>query len=289
MESKSEMITPQSRWIAFLAGLLVCAPSIATTPAPDNFAVYYAASAASKELASYDLLVLDSDIHPDLTILNDRGVTLFGYISLGEVENHRGHFEWAQEQGLLLHENQYWENSYFVDVRNLAWTQHVIEHLVPKILAKGFHGLFLDTLDNPPHLERTDNDRFAGMTSAAANLVLAIRHHYPDVPMFLNRAYELLPLVAGAIQMELGESVFADYNFETDTYQLVDPATYKQQIEMLKAATQINPELQILTLDYWDPNDLQGIRAIYAEQRKNGFIPYVATIDLDRLIPEPSP
>ena len=42
------------------------------------------------------------------------------------------------------------------------------------------------------------------------------------------------------------------------------------------------------SLDYWDPQDTEGIGRIYEEQRKNGFFPYVATIDLKQIIREPS-
>ena len=34
----------------------------------------------------------------------------------------------------------------------------------------------------------------------------------------MNRAYGLLPLVDGAIDMEMGESVYRDYDFDKKTY-----------------------------------------------------------------------
>lgn len=44
-----------------------------------------------------------------------------------------------------------------------------------------------------------------------------------------------------------------------------------------------------MTLDYWNPADTAGLRRIYRAQRANGFLPYVATVELDRLVPEPGP
>ena len=87
--------------------------------------------------------------------------------------------------------------------------------------------------------------------------------------------------------MELGESVYADYDFETKKYGLVEPKLYKRQVKILKDAKEKNPKLEIYTLDYWNPDDEDGIKNIYSEQRKNGFSPYVATIDLKKIIKEP--
>jgi hypothetical protein len=67
----------------------------------------------------------------------------------------------------------------------------------------------------------------------------------------------------------------------------VPRALYEQQIRMLQSALQRRPQLQVFTLDYWDPADRAGVARIYAEQRKNGFHPYVATVGLDRIVPEP--
>ena len=103
----------------------------------------------------------------------------------------------------------------------------------------------------------------------------------------LNRAYDLLPAVERDIDMVLGESVYADYDFATKRYGRVDDDTYRQQVEILRAAAKRQPKLKVLTLDYWDPNDAAGIAEIYRIQTANGFSPYVATVELDRLVPGP--
>ena len=261
--------------------------SLAASQKYQKFAVYYSDKERSAAFDSFDLLVLDSDYHPDLTTLADRGKTLLGYLSLGEVEKIRSYYGDVRKEGILLQENPYWEGSYFVDLRDERWTSRVIEKLIPRILAQGFHGLFLDTLDNPGHLERTDPRKFKGMISAAEDLVKTIRYHYPTTKIMLNRAYEILPQVSSDIDMVLGESVFADYDFEKKVCQRVEEKLYLQQVEMLKSAQSRSPGLQVMTLDYWDPDDHEGILEIYTEQRQNGFVPYVATIDLDILVPEP--
>ena len=72
------------------------------------------------------------------------------------------------------------------------------------------------------------------------------------------------------LRSQLGESVFADYDFDTKRYQRVPDALYREQVGILKDAQRRYPELDVYTLDYWDPEDAAGLTAIYAEQQANG-------------------
>ncbi|MCB1738625.1 MAG: endo alpha-1,4 polygalactosaminidase [Gammaproteobacteria bacterium] len=271
-------------WVS--AGLSIN-PTQADPLSHHPWVVYYAAELPITVFDPYELVVFDSDAHPPLQGLKERNKTVLGYLSLGEVEGNRDWFDAVRGEGLLIQENPVWKGSWFVDVRDRRWTRRVIEDLVPRILHRGFDGIFLDTLDNPAHLERTDPKRYAGMTEAAARLVRSIRRHYPDIVIMQNRGYELLPEVGGQIDAVLGESVFADYDFDTKRYQRVPDALYREQVGILKDAQRRYPELDVYTLDYWDPEDAAGLTAIYAEQQANGFRPYVATVELDRVVMEP--
>lgn len=267
--------TPAARSLAQTGGL--------------KWAVYYADALPAAAFERYDLLVFDHAAHPDLAPLKDARKRVFGYLSLGEVAQSRPHFERVREMGILRDENPNWPGSRFVDVRDSRWVKMVIEDLVPMVLQRGFQGLFLDTLDNPPELERRDPRRNAGMTDAAVRLVRALKLHFPSVPLILNRGYDLLPRLATVVDYVLGESVYADYDFAAKTYGLVPDALYREQVAILKRAQEASSGLTVLTLDYWDPADAKGIARIYAEQRRNGFSPYVSVVTLDALIPEPKP
>ena len=272
------------------AGLLVLVAAGAradTTPIP--WVVYYAADLPPTAFYGYDLVVFESDRHPPLEPLVDRGKKVVGYLSLGEVNEGRPYFAELKAEGLLLGENENWKGSFFLDVRDPRWTKRVVDELVPAILRRGFHGIFIDTLDNPGHLERLDAKANAGMLEAAARLVRTLRRNFPKMIIVLNRGYDLLAAVERDIDMVLGESVYADYDFARKRYALVDRDTYRQQAEILQAAARRQPRLRVLTLDYWDPNDAKGIGEIYRIETENGFSPYVATVELDRVIPRPKP
>jgi uncharacterized protein (TIGR01370 family) len=188
---------------------------------------------------------------------------------------------------VLLSENPRWPGSFLVDLRSPSWTRLLLDRVIPSILDQGFDGLFLDTLDDAAHLERLDPVRYAGMTRASARLVRSIRARFPGVLLMMNRAYEILPEVDTEIDWVLGESVRADYDFDARVYRLVPDEPYRRQVSLLQEALERRPRLRVLTLDYWDPDDLDGIRRIYEEQRANGFVPYVSTLELDRIVPEP--
>ena len=163
----------------------------------------------------------------------------------------------------------------------------MIEELIPQILYQRFDGIFIDTIDNAVHLEESDPQKYHGMKQAAIDLIKAIRLNYPSMKIMLNRGFEILPQVAKDIDMELGESIYTDWNPNKKTYELVAAPLYKKNVQVLRDAKKINPNLEIFTLDYWNLKDEAGIKKIYQVERENGFIPYVSTLDLTQVVPEP--
>src|SRR3546814_1977742 len=69
-------------------------------------------------------------------------------MSLGEMESWRPDFAAVKASGVLLDENPHWPGSYFVDIRNPAWQKRILDTLAPAVWTQGFHGFFLDTLDD---------------------------------------------------------------------------------------------------------------------------------------------
>jgi polysaccharide biosynthesis protein PelA len=174
-----------------------------------------------------------------------------------------------------------------VDLRNPLWAKRVIEEVIPSLLAQGFDGIFLDTLDSPIEAERAEPKRYAGMRAATVNAVKAIRANYPHITIMVNRAYPALGELSPYIDKVLGESVYRDYDFSKKTYGKVEEALYQQQVKWLQEAKAGNSAIRVYTLDYADKGDAKAIAEIYRVQRANGFIPYVATVELNEIVPEP--
>lgn len=252
-----------------------------------RWVIYYSDKAPLTSFYPYQLAVFDNEHHPFLEGFAERKILTLGYISLGEISSNRPYFEDVKAEGILLDENKNWQGSYFVDLRDPQWTKRVIEEIIPSVLFQKFDGLFLDTLDDAEFLETSNPEKYKGMKAAAISLVKAIHLHYPQIKIMMNRGFALLPALAKSINMELAESTYTTYNFEKKSYQLIPNGNSEDVISLLKNARVLNPSLQIFTLDYWYPEDTAKIKEIYAAQRERGFIPYVSTITMDTIIPEP--
>jgi uncharacterized protein (TIGR01370 family) len=266
-----------------------CFASLAAqaAPPPPRLVVYYAASARIAEFAGCRWAILDSELHPPLAPLHAQGCETFGYLSIGEVDSARPWFaEAAASPGLLLEPNPDWPDARRVDLRHPAWEALLLDRLVPRIAEQGFAGLFLDTADSAELLEQRDPARHAGMVAAAARLLHRMQARFPALKLVLNRGYQVQPLAGAVLHGVLAESVYGGYDFARRRYRAQSPADVRWQLDRLAALKARFPDLLVFTLDYLDPRDRAGRARIYAAQRAAGFIPYVATIDLHRIIPE---
>ena len=274
--------------------LLACAVLFllpACAQAEDNsiytrWAAYYAADAAPEQLQMFDLLVLDAEYHPPLRPLLSNSRVVLAYLSLGEAQMDHRAGKMLADSNLLVRENKDW-NSHVIDIRNPAWMAMVIEQLVPSLLQQGFDGVMLDTIDSAIALEQQDKVKYAGMQDAAVQLIHTLRENYPEMKIMINRGFEILPRVAADLDMVLAESIFTQYDFKTKKYTRVQDSHYRSIVDLLKKQDDVNPRLRFYSLDYWPLEDAAGVRAIYAAQRENGLVPYVATLDLNKLVAEP--
>lgn len=272
-----------------LAGLVaaVVAPrSLATAARPWKWAVDYSANTDPALARQFDLLVLEPDHRRPIAPLRGPTSQLLGYISLGEVEQNRSYAGALRKAGVLRMANPNWPDARLIDLRKPEWTALVTERLVPEILAMGYDGIFLDTLDNAEAMEHARPVAQSGMIAAACELVRQIRARFPAITIMMNRGYALLPAVATQVDIVLGEAMASRWDFAAKQYVMTTDADWNWQAARLRAARAVNPTMRLAVLDYWDPADPATIAALYARERDAGFCPYVATIALDRLHPE---
>jgi uncharacterized protein (TIGR01370 family) len=261
--------------------------SVTSAAAAEPWVLCYSPNIDDRDLSRYRLVVLDVDHYPSLSPLIERGVPRLAYLSLTQMGKGRPEFQHAVKAGVMLEEHPVWTDAHYLDFRKPEWASLVLDRLVPQALERGFTGLFLDTLDDAEFLESQDPVRYRGMREAAVRLVRSIRERYPQAVLMVNRGYALMPELATSIDILMGESVVGTFDTRTKAYQRQSPGDVEWQVTQLQQAKARNPRLQIFTLDYWDPSDRDGVRAIYREQRSRGFAPYVSTPLLDRVIAEP--
>lgn len=234
------------------------------------------------------LLVLEPHHPRPIAPLRGSGATLLGYVSFGEVETSRPYAAALDRAGALRAPNPHWPDARHADLRHPAWTRTLLEEAIPAILARGYDGIFIDTLDNAEAMERADPVGAKGMVAAAAGLLAAVRARFPAIRIMLNRGYAVLPEAASRIDWLLAEAMASRWSFAEKRYELMSASDWQWQADRLRAAKARNPRLGLATLDYWDPTDTRQVAALYARERAAGFLPCVATLALDRLIPEPA-
>ncbi|GFK95129.1 hypothetical protein NNJEOMEG_02987 [Fundidesulfovibrio magnetotacticus] len=269
--------------LALLLALVAVGQAHAAEPSQPpvrSWACYYGAKPIAS-LTRFDLLALESSNLPAPAKRKGRPLSL-GYASLGEVDMDGRFWGDVQDKPFVLGKNNSW-NSRFVDIRDPAWRAFVLERILPPILERGYDGFFLDTLDSSIHLEQTDPERHAGMIDAAVEFVREIRRRHPGVLLCVNRAAPILERLAPEIDFTLLECLFSDYDFETKKYRATSASDRDQLLGAARAAKRANPRLTLLSLDYADPKDAKRIDEAIAHARKNGLVPYVATVALDRV------
>jgi uncharacterized protein (TIGR01370 family) len=265
--------------------LIALFPALAFA-ATERFVVYYGDKIPAAKFADYDVIVFDSDTHPDLAALKDK--TLLGYVSLGEAEKYRGYFKELKKKKILLSDNKVWKDHAVIDIRKPEWKDYVLEILIPATLKQGFSGVMLDTIDSPLALENEHPKQYPGMHQAAVELIGSIRSHYPDIKIMLNRGFEILPQVADDIDMVMAETIYTDWQPGQKHPIVQSQKDYDAALAMLSEAKRVAPALKIYTIDYWPAKDRAGIKTIYARQRQAGFVPYVApSLGLQTLGSEP--
>ncbi len=292
----SRFLIPASQTFCFILSLslyLLPLPSHAQDAQPrmeppdKQWVVYYRDALPSTAFEDYDIIVFDRDTHPSVRNLTAKGKTVLGYLSAGEAEQYRADFAQVQATHALMEENPNWPGHYVVDVRNPEWTRYLIEDVIPVILQRGFHGIFVDTLDSVEDLEVQNPEKYKGMIDASARMIKAIRHHYPTIKIMINRGFRVMPQIAQDVDYFLAEGILVNYDFEGGNHTLFPDAIYEEYVQKMLAFKEAASHLQLVTLDYWDMEDTETVREIYRRHRVNGFLPYVTTIELDRVDAEP--
>ncbi|HEY9722246.1 MAG TPA: endo alpha-1,4 polygalactosaminidase [Oscillatoriaceae cyanobacterium] len=268
----------------FVRGLLGLGATIGPLAGVHSWAVFYGANAPIQALRAPDLLVLEPDQPWRVADFRRPGQIVVAYLSLGEVNESRPYFATlAHDSGALLGKNPNWPGAVTVDPRSAAWRALVLDRLAPEILAKGYDGFFLDTLDVGADLERHGQ---TGTRAAMASFVNALKARYPQAILVANGGLELLPDAAPALSGLAVESVLTNYDFANRRYLRRSPEAIQTRVAQLQGVRR-DYRLPIFTLEYVDPADSAARAAIAEQVRDAGLVPFVSDIGLTMLVPAP--
>src|SRR5262245_58593548 len=173
--------------------------SMAFAQTNPSVAFYYGKPVPVVELGRFDWVVVEPD-HlgaRGLEELQRSGVDVFAYLSLGEAAPDAIDASW------ILGRNAPW-GSVIVDPRPAGRRAQILAR-TDALHARGYRGLFLDTLDSYAMVLSGDARRSAAV--AMASLIREISARHPDVKLFFNRGFELMDEVGSRASAVAAESL----------------------------------------------------------------------------------
>lgn len=226
------------------------------------------------------MVVLSGDPRIPLADLPRQTIRL-GYLSVGEADPRRDYWNEVRGAPFLVEPDPSWPDNVRVDVRDPRWQGVLLDQEIPRLLAMGFDGLMLDTIDTAPYLEAKDRVRFAGMRAALRDLLGAIRQRFPKAPLVANGTEALVdaaPFVDGFVI----EGVFATYDFGRRLYRETTPDERTWKLTQIDQALAV-ARRPVFTIEYADVGDAALSAWAAAQSEHRGFRPYVTVKDLNML------
>lgn len=265
-----------SRWglrvTQALAALVALVGPAAFAHADPAVAFFYGKPVPVVELARFDWVVVEPDhlTAHGLDELHRAGAVVFAYLSLGETAPS------AVDPSLVLGRNAPW-GSAIIDPGAAGWRAQVLAR-VDALHARGFDGLFLDTLDSYAMVLR--GNRRTAAASAMAGLIRAIAERRPEMKLFFNRGFELLDEVGSRATAVAAESLRYGWDAAGKRYIEVPAADRAWLTDKLHDVAR-RFGIPIVVIDYLPEVRRDDARAHAQRIQAMGFVPWIATPALD--------
>ncbi|MDP2599165.1 MAG: endo alpha-1,4 polygalactosaminidase [Deltaproteobacteria bacterium] len=248
---------------------------------PVRWIVYYGEAVSARTFMDIDLAILEPDaISPNS--FKDLKTLFFGYLSVGEANTSRDYWPEIMGENFIVEENPDWPGAWRVDIRSPKWRQLLLEKVIPEILAKGYQGLFLDTVDTAAYLEEKYPKKFAGSREAMVAFVQSIRARFPDALILPNNALELLDDYGEVIYGVTVEDLYTHCRFLNRTCTQTPMEETKQREEILdRFQGRFKKPVFNILYHYGDEKNL--VDYAIRRSRQKGYHWYLTTPDLNAL------
>jgi uncharacterized protein (TIGR01370 family) len=247
-----------------------------------SVALHYGAAPPLDELRAFDVVVVDPDHVPDPAAHRRRTAgrsELFAYVSVGEIHPSRGHAREAPS-GLLAGDNPAW-GSRVVDQSHPEWPRFLVDRIVAPLHARGYRGLFLDTMDAWQSIARDDAAR-AAQQDGLVRAIEAIAARFPDLRLIANRGFEVLPRIAPHLSAIAAESLYARWRQEERRFEEVPQADRDWLLARFAEARERHG-LPAIAIDYLPPGAREAMRATAGRIGAHGIVPYVTDPELETI------
>ena len=231
----------------------------------------------SGALDPFDLVVIDGQYSHtrDVRKLREKGKLVLAYLAVGTIERDRFWYQQAKPYRL-----DYWDDwgEWYAKVKAAGFRDLIQNKVAPKILAKGFDGLFLDTVD----MAETHPGQAQGMEKLVG--ALSDQVHGRGGFLFSQNGAAitdpLLPYLDGWNR----EDVTWTYDFDRNRYKKRSAAgTARAQEELSRIHGR---GLLVTATDYVKKGDMAAQNESMANACGTDALPYVSGISLKRIPPQ---
>ena len=262
--------------LAFVLSFLLAGIGNATQQLSHAF--WYANNPPIDLLSQFDRIVVQPGniSNKEIQQLQQHGGKILAYLSIGEdgLGAASGN---AALHDAVLGENTAWQTS-VMDLSSPAWQQHLIEK-AQVFLKRGIDGFFLDTMDSY-QLPELSSEQKAVQQKSLIDIVQRIHALGPDIPLTVNRGFEVIETIAPFIEAMAAESLYQSWDNGSRRYQPV-PEEDRNWLRSQLTDIQSEYNLHIVVLDYLPPAKRTEARELALKIAQEGFIPWIATPSLD--------
>ncbi|WP_339844556.1 bifunctional glycoside hydrolase 114/ polysaccharide deacetylase family protein [uncultured Halopseudomonas sp.] len=247
--------------------------------APASVAFWYAERPPLSELSQFDWIVFEPAhlTAADVRFVVSQGSKPFAYLSVGELDEYQAQLDPdLRDEAASEERNDSW-NSSVMDLTSDRWKNHLLER-ASDYADLGYSGLFLDTMDSFTLLPE---DQREAQRKALLATLQEINQRHPQLKLFFNRGFEVLPDMQEGVAAVAVESIYAGWNARTKAYNPVpdeDRAWIVNQLQPLRERG-----IPIVAIDYLPADRRDEARELAKRLVEEDFVPYVGTPDLATL------
>ncbi|UTV30076.1 endo alpha-1,4 polygalactosaminidase [Photobacterium atrarenae] len=257
-------------WALILLPTLFNAAIASNRQQPSSVVFYYNTIDSVRELMNYDRAVVTPALitQRQIDTLHDAGTQVFAYLSVGEYD---GKNLPVQLQDASPVRNNNWQ-SHVMDLSSDAWQAHLLA-FAGEHLAKGFDGLFLDTLDSYYLFAKSETTQ-ATQQQALIRIIDALSKLEGNPKLILNRGFEVLEQLNAPIQAVVAESLYHSYHPLDNSYHDVsktDTEWLSKQLAQVKSLG-----LEAIVIDYIPGQDRDAQKAAAKRLLAEGYTPYIS-------------
>lgn len=259
--------------------ILLLLLAICVSPAHAFNAAFFYGTPFIPELRIYDAVIVEPDQPDFASVPVNLQNKLYAYTSLGEVGADKPYAKDVPAAAKLTR-NPAWSSD-VMDQTSQTWQQFYVNKIVAPLWAKGFRGIFIDTLDSyqlAATTPATRADQEAGMVATLRQLKI----RFPGIRIILNRGFEILPQIHADITAVAAESLFQGWDNAKKRYTAVsenDRSWLTAQLNRVKNEY----HLPVIVIDYAEPRQRTQARQLAQQIRAAGFSPWVSNPALDML------